>query len=292
MAPSFESLGRRFRMRQLLHTERLGATYLAHDAELELEVALKVLRPDFFPTAVERNRLAGACALAQRLCTPNLSRVLHADTQGCFPYFTTRLVHALSLRQVLEERAEKKQPFALREVIDFVAQIAAALEVVHAELPAHGLLRPENVWILPGHIKLADFHLGAAIPPQELNALRAEAPNHLWLAPDVSLGIPLSRASDVYSLARITWVMLRAVPPPANDEQRLPRALETLLARSTAEDPSARPETPGRFVELLRGWWHTQGGLVDSRFPTAPILPIVRPQPASAPQPRPQEDKK
>ena len=274
--PSLESLGRRFRMRQLVSTERLGVTYLAHDLELELDVALKVLRPDFFPTAVERNRLAGACALAQRLCTPNLARVLHAETEGWFPFFTTRVVHALSLARVIEERAVHGRAFALREVIDFVAQIADALAVIHVELPAHGLLRPSNVLVLPGHIKLADFHIGAAMPPQELAALRGEPQESLWIAPDVSLGIPLSRASDVYSLARLALTMLRAVPPPASEAQRLPRALETLLTRSMAEDPGARPETPARFVEQLRGWWHTQGGFGDSRFPTAPILPIAR----------------
>jgi hypothetical protein len=259
-------LGLRFETRGILGHGRLGTVYRAFDRQLEIEVALKVLRAELFPDETYRNRLLAACTQAQRLTHPRLVRVLHADSKNAYPFFAMEMAHAPTLRSVLNERIARGQLFTLAEVAQIISQLARALETVHSGLPAHGLLRPENIFILPGELKTTDYHLASCIQFDWLLSTQVQSGEPAYLAPEVQLGIPLSPASDVYSASAIAAELLLGTVPQQGQvrltgkRRELPVSLDLLLARGLDEDPMARPETPALLAQSLRAFLEDDGG--------------------------------
>jgi serine/threonine-protein kinase len=264
----------RFVTRAVLGSGWLGTVYRALDRASGHDVAVKMLRPEIFNNQESRNRLTAACRQGERLNHPGLLRIIQKSAPASnYPSFASELSDGLSFRRAMEKRAEKNQPFTFAEVARLIAHTADALDVLYSGLPGHGLLKPENLFVLPGLVRITDYHLGASLPIRVL----AGAPDQKYLAPEVQVLVPLSPASDVYSLALIMVEMLGG--PGALNRKRLglarpdlPAGLQPLLRRCLEEDPGARPKTPRELAGHLAAILENAAG---GRVAQAPI-PILR----------------
>jgi Tol biopolymer transport system component len=154
---------RRFDLTRLIARGGMGEVYLAKDAVLGRDLALKILRQDVTrdPDRLERFVLEARAASA--LNHPHLIAIYDigesSPKRNGTPvgppvlYIAMELVAGETMRASLDAGR-----LDLRRTLEFLAQVADALEAAHAAGVTHRDLKPENLMIAEGgYAKVLDF---------------------------------------------------------------------------------------------------------------------------------------
>jgi serine/threonine protein kinase len=142
----------------------------------------------------------------------------------------------------------------LYELVGFVREAAEALDYLHRAGVLHGNVKPDNLLVLSGHVKVADYHQACVCPPgaEVLDATIVGTP--LYTAPEMWRG-KVGPASDQYALA-LSYGELRLGRPLVAgrdlasamlahleghpDLSPLPEPEQEVLRRALAKDPVQR----------------------------------------------------
>ncbi len=276
----------RYLVKDIVGAGPLGFVFRAHDKELDVEVALKVINPRLLQSADERKQFGKQLRLARKLSHPNLVRVYEEGEDSERPYFTSQFLDGLTLRKIIDLRLQKGQFFSLGEIEPILSQICSALDGAHKVGP-HSNLKPDNVLVLPDLLKVTDFGLGLAMPrlpfTQAMKARKADR----YLAPELVEGSEIDGRADIYSVGVILGEMLSGLTPDGSipELQRrnpeVPPQLEGIYRKALNSNPNARFKTAGDMMAEI----------LDLSRKLAPPLPpkVSKPEPASgsAPAPRP-----
>ncbi len=160
-------------------------------------------------------------------------------------------VDGVDLQQALDDRGDPGLP--LDEVIDTLAQVADALDHLHAHQPpiVHGDVKPSNLVSAGGRIVLVDFDIAGAQAGDGLGT-----PG--YVAPEVLAGDKPGPAADVFGLAATAITLLDGEAPSSSPpalrsvDPPLRGAVARVLRTGMAIDPEKRPTSAGRLVESLR----------------------------------------
>jgi hypothetical protein len=270
--------GARYRLVRELGRGATGVVYLARDAELERDVAIKLLHPHLAGTERQDalTRFFHEARVMASLRHPNVVAVLDIDEAS--RRIVMELAAGGTLRDVLRERG----PRTLRRALERHGQTLSALAAAHRRGIVHCDLKPGNLMFrrdtdLPGvEIMLGDF--GVAHLPDANGAVaavtrRAEAVGTLaYMAPEQRRG-EVAPASDLYASAVVLYEMLVGRTPWPREvvmagtrhaeDFRLPSELfvsAPQLAESVHDhitrlgdpDPSKRPTTAQALAESQR----------------------------------------
>lgn len=276
-----EVLADRYLIRYGIGAGPLGFVFKAHDREIDVDVALKVISPRLLQTSEERRAFAREVRLARKLSHNNIVRVYEDGEANDHPFFTMQYLDGLTLRRIIDLRREKNQTFSLAEVEPILAQIAAGLDAAHKVGP-HGNLKPENVIVLPDLLKLTDFGIAMGLPRQPFAAAQRGRNAHRYLAPEFLNNHEVDRRADIYSLGVILGEMLAGVFPAGASTQELrsrnptlPSEIEGLYRKAINENPLMRHATAGELIAELSAICASAEG------PRPP--PLERPPPKPAP---------
>lgn len=300
-----ELVADRYLIKDTVGAGPLGFVFRAHDKEIDVEVALKVIRPRLVQSADERKNFARLLRGARKLSHPHLVRVYEEGEDRECPYFTSQFLDALTLRRIIDLRLQKGSFFTLQEIEPIIAQVCAALEGAHKVGP-HSDLKPENVLVLPDLLKVTDFGLGLALPrmpfAQAMKATKADR----YLAPELIEEREVDHRSDLYSVGVILGEMLSGLTPDGAAPELslvnplIPAGLEAIYRRAVNANPNARYQTPAELAADLSELAQRSApsaveaprrpGPVPSPAPvragrTEPHLPEVKPSPAPPPLP-------
>lgn len=270
--------GARYRLVRELGRGATGVVYLARDAELERDVAVKLLHPHLAGTerADALARFFHEARVMASLRHPNVVAVLDMDEAS--RRIVMELAAGGTLRDVLRERG----PRPLRLALERHGQILSALAAAHRRGIVHCDLKPANLMFrrdvdLPGvEVMLGDFgiaHLPDASGQIGAVGKRAEAVGTLaYMAPEQRRG-ELSPAADIYATAVVLYENVTARTPwqralmagvRKDDDFRLPdsvfvgvpadiaEAVQDHLRRMGDPDPAKRPTTTQALVEAQR----------------------------------------
>ncbi len=163
----------------------------------------------------------------------------------------------------LEEWLAGEPPLAER--LDVIAQIADALDTVHAAGIYHRDIKPSNILLARREdgalvAKLSDFGLGAAEDENVLRSLastRSEGAAGTWdyIAPELRRGAAPSPRSDLYSLGVTLYqVVCGDLERTLGDweEHVASEVLREDIARCIATDPAARWASAAELSRALR----------------------------------------
>jgi serine/threonine-protein kinase len=215
----------RFVTREPLGEGPLGKVFRAEDQTDGRSVALRILAPELLTREVLAGLGADLKAAAQ-LSHPNLVKLLGLIEHEGQRALVTELVVGKGLAEAL--RSGRKLPFAQVHTLGRV--LAQLLSVIHGRNLVHGSLKPSNVMVSSGVLKLADLGLG------RLAQARRD---------DTGYGPPeggLDAASDLYAMAALMYHLLTgthprsqgqgaALPLPSTLAAGVPEAFDKLLLR-------------------------------------------------------------
>jgi len=262
-------------------TRLLGAgafawVYEAVDLDLEVPVALKVLRPEYAGQPEAEARFRREATMAARLRHPNIVFIRDVG-EAAGTVFVAMDLLPLSLARRLEVLPRLPEG----EVVRLALDIAAALSIAHADGIVHRDIKPDNVMLgSNGEAIVADFGLADAFTNQsnKIGAQLSGAPNggkvmgtpH-YFSPEQARGLDLDGRTDLYSLGVMCYRAATGTLPFEGDDfysvakqhvenapvplrmlvPELSEGFEALVLRLLAKQPEQRFATATLLADAL-----------------------------------------
>ncbi len=190
----------------------MGDIYLATSTLKGEQVAIKVLRPEFFEDEVIRARFDFEIKTAFALKHKHIVRVLDAGNEGGRAYIVMEFLEG----ENLEQRIRRLGTLPLDETIEIAKQVSSALFEAHSRNIIHRDLKPANIFLLqtpgtPIFVKILDFGIAKLQPQFEtkqsvrLTAAGLTLGTPLYMAPEQIRSQPIDGRTDIYALATILW---------------------------------------------------------------------------------------
>lgn len=283
--------------------ERLGAggmgdVYLARDARLNRQVALKSLSDPSLDIPDARARLLQEARAAARLTHPNIAAIhdiLDCDPRPCI---VMEYVQGETLAAIVA-----RGPMPAAQALSIGIQLADGLAHAHAAGVIHRDLKPANVILTAeGTAKILDFgvaRIRELAPDDTTTATLAEAPRSqagqvsgtpAYMAPEQLMGRPASVRSDLYSLGMLLFelvtghrafaapdfmglalAILNAPTPIAHAENpAVPDEVSAIITRAIAREPRDRYQSASELKSALQ---HAARALMDQSTTAAVPLP-------------------
>jgi len=290
----------------------MGSVFEARQVDLGRAVALKVLSPELAEDRDFRARFVREANTLAALDSPHVIQVFDSGEYQGDLFIATQLIHGRDLLQLLREDGPMSAPMALK----VVGQVASALADAHDAGVLHRDVKPGNVLLRESQSDafayLCDFGI-ARHRDSSYTRTTGVVGTLSYLAPECHEGSDASVASDIYSLGCVLWAVLTGRAPfertsefqiaLAHVQEKIPTysgdspastAINTILQRAMAKDPSARFRDAGEMHAALLAAEETARGLQDEfdrtsvRGPSTVSDPTRRrPVPAPAPLPPP-----
>ena len=274
-----------YRLEEHIGEGDMAVIRLAHDERLDRKVAVKILAPELARDAAFRARLIHQVRAAAEIDHPHILPVYEAGDASGIVYVVMRYVQGGDARSLLSPLG----PLPFARAWKVIAQVASALDTVHAHGVIHRNVKPANMLfdassevggLTPDwagghcfdHVYLSDFGMRRDWSPDEIITAVRSAGTLDYVAPEQIEGRALDGRADLYSLAcagfellcgtapfgqdqglTVMYAQLYAPPPPATARRPdLPAAVDVVLATALAKNPADRYATCGQFAEELR----------------------------------------
>ena len=231
------------------------------DGEYEQQVAIKVLgRGALDPDASRRFREERQ--ILARLNHPCIARILDGGTtEDGVSYLVMELIDGQPIDQYVRANA-----LPIREVMQLFRGVCAAVEYAHSNLIVHRDIKPGNILVdASGQPKLLDFGIAKLLQPsadtQQTDGGIDSAPTvaserrmtREYASPEQLLGLPISTASDIYSLGVLLYELLTQCRPRALAGLR-PSEVEEVIFNTEPTRPSEALEAQSiARAKLLQG---------------------------------------
>jgi len=254
-----------YRLTHLLGRGGFADVYLGEQIYLGSLAAIKVLSA---PLAQEATSgFLNEARTLVKLAHPRIIRLLDYGVQEQMPFLVMEYAPGGTLR----ERHPAGQRLPLPTVVDYVKQVAEALQYAHKQRLIHRDVKPANLLLgRHGEILLSDF--GVALLAQSTRSQHTEeiVGTISYMAPEQIQGRPC-QASDQYALGVIAYEWLSgtrpfsgsfveiaakhclAQPPPLQATRLgIPAAVEAVVLRALAKRPHQRFASVQAFAAALR----------------------------------------
>jgi serine/threonine-protein kinase len=293
----------RFQIKAPVAAGGMGAVYRAEQRSMSRDVAIKVLRTDRDADEHLTSRFLTEARAASRLRNPHTITVFDfGRSEDGILYLVMELLIGRTLG---DELRAGESVMALGRAAGIVGQVLDSLEEAHDVGVLHRDLKPDNIFMLEtsgarDFIKVLDFGVAKIVGESGMSAsgpgLVFGTP--VYMSPEQMMGGEVDPRSDLYSLGVILFELLAGQPPfvgdsalalarqkarstaPAlhdvNPSVRSTAALDWLIARLLAANPSDRPEDAAECRSMLRA-------AVEADAP-ASAIPGKTPTPVSSMQ--------
>jgi hypothetical protein len=297
--PIVEKLAGRYLLRKKIGEGGMGAVFVAHDVELEREVAVKMLTPTLVndPDVVER--FEREARLTAKLDHPNIVPIYDVGRDAGRPFIVMKLLVGDTLAGVLRQ----KGGFTSDETLKLMKQLAAGLDYIHAKGFIHRDIKAGNIFLSPeGHATILDFGI---LRSRKANASLTRTGMVMgtphYMAPEQALGLKdVDHRVDLYALAVVLFecltgtlpfeadselrlIQMQAHSPPPEIVDRapwIPKPVADVVKHALAKNPEDRFASGEELVKALESSYRDSGGH-PAAPPQPPMAVLVQP-PASA----------
>ena len=231
-------------------------------------VALKVLKPGLVRDEKVLRRFAREARAAAAVDHPQLIDVIEAGDIDGTSFLAMRYVAGKSL----DDRIRDHGPLPLEDMTRIVAEIASALDALHAAGLVHRDVKPSNILLdAERGALLTDFGL---VKSRDYSALTA--PGQMlgtldYIAPEMLRGAEPGPGADLYALGCVVYECLAGTPPfggrsmfevgmahlgdvppdPCAGRDDAPAELSASVLAALAKEPADRPPSATAYAEML-----------------------------------------
>jgi eukaryotic-like serine/threonine-protein kinase len=248
----------------------MATVYLAHDIQLNRDVAIKVLLPELgFVLGPERFRRE--IEVVTEMSHPHILPIYDSGEAGGELYYVMPYVAGESLRA----RLFRERQIPLDDALRIAAEVASALDHSHRHGVIHRDIKPENILLEEGRALVADFGIARAVNAVgkgKLTSTGVSIGTPTYMSPEQGMADPkLDSRTDIYSLGCVLYEMLAGSPPftgrttqaliarhsldavPSLSVVRatIPEEVEEVVTRALAKVPADRFSTAGEFAHAL-----------------------------------------
>lgn len=258
-----ETIGR-YEIMDLVGLGGTGVVYRAKNTKNSEIAAFKALHYDFLGKSHFISRLRSEAKPLARLDHPNLARLLDAGRKDDLYYLVTEFVEGVTLTHYL-----RSFQLGLPEVCSIIGQVCSAVAYGHNQGLVHGNLKPDNIIMGQGTIKVLDFgiaHLAAGdsrVTTLDQPAAIMGTFNYMSPEQRTKTG-PLDGRSDIFSLGVIFYEMLTQHLPlgafnaPSNYKKGLDIKYDRIVLRALDPDPARRYQKVEDFMADITGLTDTR----------------------------------
>jgi serine/threonine protein kinase len=250
-------LGNRYRLIEVIGEGGMALVYKAECSLLCRTVAVKILRPQYADDAEFVERFRREARSAASLSHPNVVNIYDVGQENGIDYIVMEYIPGENLKSVIKKEA----PFAIRKALDYVRQIAEALNHAHQRNTIHRDIKPHNILVTPdGRLKVTDFGIARAISASSFTQTGIVVGSVQYASPEqVKAGL-VGPQSDLYSLGCVFYELLTGLVPFSGDTSiaiamqhlhekaklvrqlrpDVPVAVENIVTKAMAKDPTER----------------------------------------------------
>ncbi|MEO8511082.1 MAG: Stk1 family PASTA domain-containing Ser/Thr kinase [Chloroflexota bacterium] len=285
-------IGGRYRIIAPVGEGGMATIWRAVDEQLDREVALKILRPQFGSDLGFAARFKAEARSAAALNHPNIVPVYDYGTEGDTQFIVMQLVDGSDLATHLRDSG----PMSATDAARLAREIASALAMAHRRGIVHRDVKPGNILITDaGEVKVADFGIARAMSEASMTVTGTTLGSVHYFSPEQARGDEVTGASDVYSLGIVLYEMLTGRRPfegdsaagvalkrltddpvPPSAWRAVPPGLEAIVMRSLQRDPADRYPDATALAEALRAW-QVDPNALPAAAAAAAAMPVGEP---------------
>ena len=299
-----------YRILSTLGSGGMGVVYLAEDARLGRQVALKFLPASWASEARALERFRVEARAASSLSHPAICAIYDIGQDGDTPFIVMEAVKGETLRERIG-----RGPLKVADVLDIGIQLTDALEAAHAQGIVHRDIKPANIFLGDrNRVKVLDFGLAkvmsAASSPSSggdtTSSDDRRQSNQItqpgtalgtvsYMSPEQARGEAIDSRTDLFSLGAVLYEMVtgsqafsgtttavvyeailnRAPRPIAHLNPLIPARLEAVIATALEKDPDLRYQHASDFqAELRRIRRDLDSGSIASSQSVASVPPV------------------
>jgi YVTN family beta-propeller protein len=241
-----------YRIEELIARGGMGVVYRATHLGLERPVALKVIARELVDRRGFRERFLRESRLAARLEHPAMVPIYDSREVDGELIVAMRLIKGGDLRRLID----REGPLSPERAIDYLAQVADALDAAHAAGIVHRDVKPHNILVEGDRAYLSDFGLAKAIDESGAGSSASVVGTAQYMSPEQWRGDSIGPAADVYSLGCVLYEAITGIAPFQREEAEtppeMPQGVDEAIRRAVAKDPTARYPTAGALISTAR----------------------------------------
>jgi beta-lactam-binding protein with PASTA domain/predicted Ser/Thr protein kinase len=279
----------RYRVLRRLGSGGMADVWLAEDAHLQRQVALKVLHRRFAQDREFVERFRREAESAAGLQHPNIVSVFdRGEFEGTY-YIAMQYVEGPTLKQLIDSGLTPAQAVAL------IRQVLEGARFAHRNGVVHRDLKPQNVIVDPeGEALVTDFGIARA-GVSEITQTGSVMGTPHYLSPEQAQGFDTTAVSDLYSIGVILYEALTGRVPfeadsavavamkqvsqtpqrPSSINHQVSPALDAAVMRALEKEPGARFQSADAFIAALDAAMKEPGAPGGGTAAFAPLPPVV-----------------
>ena len=248
----------------------MGIVYQALDRELNVSVALKMLRgaPGGVRMAAElQRRFTTELLLARKITHKNVIRIHDIGEVNGIRFISMPYIEGDDLGTPLAEG-----PLPLARTLRYARHLVSGLMAVHAAGVVHRDIKPVNVMIGEGdQAVLMDFGIARSSAPgaTQFTAPGASPGTLAYMAPEQARGEQADHRTDIYAFGLLLQEMttgtrelsvieilgrMKSAPPSLRQSHpEVPEALDAIVTRCLQPNPSKRFQTAVELAQAIAG---------------------------------------
>ena len=258
----------RYEIVEILGEGGMAFVYKARDKQLQRNVAIKTLKPNYVNQEKFVDRFRREAQTAANLNHPNIVQIFDWGIED-EPYFVMEYIEGNTLTSIISGN----RTVGLNDILYIGSQVANGLKEAHKRGLVHRDIKPGNIMITPdGKVKVTDFGI-VSLQNEESDITKTGAVlgTASYISPEQAQGKPVSFESDLYSLGTVLYELIAGKPPFTGDSpiatatkhltdkpeklsiyrKDIPKALENAILKLLEKRPSDRFKSAEDLRALL-----------------------------------------
>jgi serine/threonine protein kinase/Flp pilus assembly protein TadD len=263
-----QRFGRRYRIIEEIGSGGMGRVYKAEDTDLNITVALKMIRPVYSSNLHFIQRFKEETLLARSVSHENVIRIHDLGEVGDIKFISMEYVKGHDLKDLIHISGSLSADTTLA----IAKQICRGLKAAHQKKVAHLDLKPRNIMLdNDGHAYIMDFGVSRSLEARTIDQDKKVIGTPPYISPEQAMGGEIDRRSDIYSLGIILYEMLTGkrpfeadtlgdyvrkhieeIPtPPTKYKSDIPPTLEKIVLKCLQKSPDNRYQSCDEILNDL-----------------------------------------